>query len=46
MSFEPIFEKNDTYVLVRGEFKWFIDNLLNISAPPNSDWSFFDKYLI
>ncbi len=49
ISFKPIFEKKDTegrYVFLRGNLCGSLITLLNIYAPPNSDWSFLDKYLI
>jgi len=45
ISFEPTFEKKDTegrYILVRGNLGSLI-SLLNIYAPPNSDWTFFKQ---
>ena len=44
ICFGSLFEKKDTegrYVLLRGNLNGSLTTLLNIYAPPNSDWSFF-----
>lgn len=44
ICFESLFEKKDTerrYVFLRGNLNGSLITLLNIYAPPNSDWSFF-----
>lgn len=46
ISFEPTFEKKDTegrYILVRGNLDGSLVSLLNVYAPPNSDWTFFKQ---
>ena len=43
-SLEPIFEKKDKegrFIFVRGNLGGSLVTLLNIYAPPNSDWKFF-----
>lgn len=45
-SFKPTFEKKDTegrFILVRGNLRGSLVTLLNIYAPPNSDWKFFKQ---